>query len=436
MQEQRERDISLLDETFSKVSRLGNSEQSTGPHRPGQRRPTTDDGTEELPGTLRLSDFDPAASSSKGALVLYQGRKAGDEISRGLQQRYHRNSSDVTTIVQKSAPAIHGGEEARLETTKQLLGRYLNEHADTTNSQKGALVILNGEKAKDESADEMPERNRRRPVERDTKQVKYGELSFGDGERDIPEACINEALPRETSSPISEGDPHESEIVMTDLSSENDLEDLSDGSSRPKRDRRASIGHFRDFVFDDNATTRRAERRTLARSQRDHSDGYIRSESDNQTSTGYSQYHSSKDDAHDRPTTRSTTQTHASKLPSNRGRRKGKKPQRNEAAPEDSTKRKAQAGRLRTRVNNNNGHDYRSSSLARLEGSNTHHTPRTESPLASSNQLIRGKASPADMGMRTLLVYRAILFATLCALAADTSCIYETELGRRVVQVL
>lgn len=57
-------------------------------------------------------------------------------------------------------------------------------------------------------------------------------------------------------------------------------------------------------------------------------------------------------------------------------------------------------------------------------------------PPSSSSQLIRGKSSPADMGMRTLLIYRAVLFAALCALAADTSCVYETELGRRVVQVL
>ena len=42
----------------------------------------------------------------------------------------------------------------------------------------------------------------------------------------------------------------------------------------------------------------------------------------------------------------------------------------------------------------------------------------------------------ADEGMMTLLVYRAILFAALGALAADTSCVFGTELGRRMVQVL
>lgn len=55
---------------------------------------------------------------------------------------------------------------------------------------------------------------------------------------------------------------------------------------------------------------------------------------------------------------------------------------------------------------------------------------------SASSQVIRGRVSAADEGMKALLTYRAILFATLCALAADTSCVFETELGRRVVQVL
>lgn len=55
---------------------------------------------------------------------------------------------------------------------------------------------------------------------------------------------------------------------------------------------------------------------------------------------------------------------------------------------------------------------------------------------SASSQIIRGRVSAADEGMRALLIYRAVLFATLCALAADTSCVFETELGRRVVQVL
>ncbi len=55
---------------------------------------------------------------------------------------------------------------------------------------------------------------------------------------------------------------------------------------------------------------------------------------------------------------------------------------------------------------------------------------------SASSQVIRGRVSAADEGMRALLIYCAVLFATLCALAADTSCVFETELGRRVVQVL
>ena len=55
---------------------------------------------------------------------------------------------------------------------------------------------------------------------------------------------------------------------------------------------------------------------------------------------------------------------------------------------------------------------------------------------SDSSQIVRGRLSPADEGMKTLLIYRAILFATLCALAADTSNVFESELGRRIVQVL
>ena len=63
--------------------------------------------------------------------------------------------------------------------------------------------------------------------------------------------------------------------------------------------------------------------------------------------------------------------------------------------------------------------------------------PELEQKYSSaSSQIIRGRVSAADEGMRALLIYRAILFATLCALAADTSCVFENELGRRVVQVL
>lgn len=53
-----------------------------------------------------------------------------------------------------------------------------------------------------------------------------------------------------------------------------------------------------------------------------------------------------------------------------------------------------------------------------------------------SSQIIRGQGTAADKGMRTMLILRAALYAALCALAADTSCVYETELGRWVVQVL
>ena len=71
-------------------------------------------------------------------------------------------------------------------------------------------------------------------------------------------------------------------------------------------------------------------------------------------------------------------------------------------------------------------HPHRSSGQLEVPGPEQRH----------SSEVIRGRVSAADEGMRALLIYRAVLFATLCALAADTSCVFETELGRRVVQVL
>ena len=117
-------------------------------------------------------------------------------------------------------------------------------------------------------------------------------------------------------------------------------------------------------------------------------------------------------------------------------RRKRKQFQRKDPDPEEFTRRRARAGQQQTIDSNNNGHEYIYRKSARLGGSDAHHPPLPYSTMAGSSQLLRGKGSPADMGMRTLLFYRAVLFATLCALAADTSCVHETELGRRIVQVL
>lgn len=76
-----------------------------------------------------------------------------------------------------------------------------------------------------------------------------------------------------------------------------------------------------------------------------------------------------------------------------------------------------------------NAHPHRSSGQLEVPEHEQRHS-------SASSQVIRGRVSAADEGMRALLIYRAMLFATLCALAADTSCVFETELGRRVVQVL
>ena len=48
----------------------------------------------------------------------------------------------------------------------------------------------------------------------------------------------------------------------------------------------------------------------------------------------------------------------------------------------------------------------------------------------------RGALGDIDNGMRCLLVYRATLMALNYAMAADNSTVFDTELGRRVVQVI
>ena len=89
-------------------------------------------------------------------------------------------------------------------------------------------------------------------------------------------------------------------------------------------------------------------------------------------------------------------------------------------------KPKHPSGRLKARLPSGS---HRSSGQLRV--------PETwQRQSSDSSQIIRGRLSPADEGMKTLLIYRAILFATLCALAADTSNVFENELGRRIVQVL
>ena len=63
-------------------------------------------------------------------------------------------------------------------------------------------------------------------------------------------------------------------------------------------------------------------------------------------------------------------------------------------------------------------------------------TPNNDHADASSTALTRATSADADRGMERLLIYRAVLFATLGALAADTSDVCGTDRGRLIVQVL
>ena len=518
MQEQRARDTSVLDERFSKVSGLRSGEQTTRTDRAGHKnhkkqppngsnqnerlevqnratqgtmvvykerkadhqpaegsagkgiegklkpaadvdretvvnrrsRDTNDEGTVELPESPHERDCDSTSSPSKGALVIHQGKKPRDGNPGRLRKTYHRKGSDATSMSQGGASVTHEGKEERDDATKQLPGRYGADFVDTIDSQTGALVIWREEKPEDESAEELPKQVGRRVTERDTNLVDFGEMSCDNRGRGLRGTSINLGWPH------GEDDSYGSNFVEKDLSLENDPEVSSDGIVWPERDRRASLGGFRESVSDGDITVRRAEQRILDTSRTDRFDSDISPSSDNGTSSDNSKYSFSSDRPRDRLDTRDPIRKYENKLPSSSGprsadeipfapenpedailrRRKGKHFQRKDADPWKFTKRRARAGRQQTTDSNNNGHEYIYPNSAGLAGSDGHHPPRPNSTMAGSSQLLRGKGSPADIGMRTLLVYRAALFAALCALAADTSCDYETELGRRIVQVL
>ena len=515
MQEQRARDISVLGESFSKVSGLGSSEQATRTHKSGHKnhmkqpsdgfngngrpeapshltrgtvaaykereaehqgtegfpgtgregtlkatadldratvhirgwRETNHEGTEELPGSPHESDCDPTSSPSKGALVIYQGEKPRDGTPERLRKTYHRKGSDATSMSQGGSSVIHKGKEETDEATKQLPRRYGIDSVDTTGSRTGALAIRKGKKLEDTSAEEMqdtsaeklqdtsaeklehtsaeelqdtsaeelPKQVGRGVTELDTNLVDFWETSNDNGGRDMPGTSTNQGLPHGASVPISQDHPYGSNLGKTNWSMENNLDDFFDENLRAKRGSQASIGGFRESFSDDDIPLKRAKRRISVRSRPDRFDGDISPWSDNETSSDDIPF----------------TPEHAPER-----RRKGKQLQRKHADSEGSSRRRARAVNQQKTGSNSNGHQHIDRNTKRLEGSDAHHAPGADSTLAGSSQLLRANGSPADMGMRTLLVYRAVLFATLCALAADTSCVHETELGRRIVQVL
>ena len=482
MEEQRARDISVLDERFSNVSGLGSSGQATRTHTSRHKnhmnqtsdgfngngrqeapsrltrgtvaaykerkaehqrtegspendrestlkatadldratvhirgwKETNDEGT-ELPGSPHESDYDPTFSPSKGALVIYQGQKPRDGTPERLRKTYHRTGSDATSMSQVGSSVTHEGKEETDEAIKQLPRRYGIDSVDTTDSRTGALIVRRGEKLEDTSAGELPKQVGGGFTERDTSLVDFREMSSESRGRDLPQTSINQGLPHEASLPISEDHPYGSNFGKTDLSLENDLDEFSNESLRAKRGSQASIGGFRESFSDDDTRTRKAKRRNSERSRPDHFHRDISPWSDNGTSS---------DDIPFVP-----------EHPPER-RRKGKQLQRKDADSEGSSRRRARAGHQQRTGSDSNDRQYIDRNTKRLEGSDAHRAPGADSTLAGSSQLLRANGSPADMGMRTLLVYRAVLFATLCALAADTSCVYETELGRRIIQVL
>ena len=351
MEEQRERDISLLNERSPTVSRFGN------PRRSGHKKQPSE-------GSNRNRRPEVPSRVTQGTMVVYREGQAEDQPTEDSLRKSREGIFESTTDVDRETLLIRKRRDKKGKGTKGLPGTYYGSDFDpTASSSKGALILYQGKKARD-----------------GTHQGSRKRFRSNNGQ--------------------------------------------------------ASVGDFRESFSAEHITIRRGERRNLNRFQKDRYDGDISSGSDNRRSSDDSQYHSPESSPHNRAKTRVPIRTYEGKAPSTRRRRKGTLPQRREPALEKSTKRRVQQGHQQTTGNNNNDYGYTNPSSARLEGSDAHQAPETGSPLADSKQLIRGKASPADMGMRTLLVYRAVLFAMLCALAADTSCVFETELGRRVVQVL
>ena len=402
-------------------------------------------GTDGLPGNSPGSDSVPTTSPSKRALVVYQGNSARDETLEQLPKTHHREVSNASSTSQKGALVIRKGKETRDENTKELPGNNETGSVDPIDRRAGELVIWKGNNPKHTFAKRLPKQGERKVTERDTKQEDYGDVSSDKWGNDLPGRRIPQGLSHEASSPIVEDDPPGSHFLKN-LSSEGDLEDSSDESLSPERDRRASVDRIGEYG---DITIKRTERRISDRSRTNHFDADMGPWSDNGTSSDNSKYSFSKDkprspiwtyeNGSSRRGSRFAEEIFsASEFPDETtfGRRKRRKSQKKDAAPKGSTRQRAQTGRQQATISSSNSHRKTNRKSVRLEGSNAHRAPGTDSILAGSSQLIRGKASPADMGMRTLLVYRAVLFATLCALAADTSCVYETEIGRRIVQVL
>ena len=101
---------------------------------------------------------------------------------------------------------------------------------------------------------------------------------------------------------------------------------------------------------------------------------------------------------------------------------------------EDGGEKSSDKGENDLRAESRVTHAEHSPSLDDFAGQDV--TKTSDQYIDSSRAARETRDAQADEGMMTLLVYRAVLFAALGALAADTSCVFGTELGRRMVQVL
>ena len=227
MQEQRERDISLLDERSPKISRLGDNEQSTGPRRSGHKinkkqpsegfnrnwRPEVpslgmqgtmvvyrekkaeDQPTEDSTVKGREGMFESTTDADRETLLIRKWRETKDEGTEELPGSFHGSDFDPTASSSKGALVLYQREKARDETPQGLQKRYHRNSSDTISiSQRGALVIHGGEETSVETTDQLPGRYRNDSV--DITNTQAGALVISNGQKAKDESA--EELPERT----------------------------------------------------------------------------------------------------------------------------------------------------------------------------------------------------------------------------------------------
>ena len=270
MSEQRARDIAALDERPVRDSGLSSNGQATPTHSSGhknhEQQPFDDlnrNQRSKVPsqatgGTMvvyreRNSDHQPTRSSSgrgrestleatsdvdREAVQTRRSREANGQGTDKLLGNSPGSDFVPTTSPSKRALVVYQGNRARDGSQVQLPKTHLREVSDASStSQKGALVTRKGKEVRDENTKDLPRKNGTDSVDptdpqagvlvvwngntpkhksaktRDTKQVEYGDMSSDNRGSDLPGRSIDQRLSHEAYSPTSEDDPYRSNFA-------------------------------------------------------------------------------------------------------------------------------------------------------------------------------------------------------------------------------